>query len=190
MLTDSDIREVLLKKLHNDNSAKHYRIIEELTICDGIARTDVVLANGILHGFEIKSDCDSLERLPNQIACYDKTFDKSTIVIGKKFENKILKYVPNHWGIEVAYVNRFGNISLKKIRSSKVNKNVKATNLLDLLWNPEIKSFLKQHKVRGYSKKDKPGLKELTIEFISFKLLRDYTRETLKTRTGWRDDLQ
>ncbi|MED4868668.1 hypothetical protein, partial [Weizmannia sp. CD-2023] len=64
------------------------------------------------------------------------------------------------------------------------------TNLLDLLWNPELKSYLKENNIRGYSNKDRAGLKELAIKNIPFKELRDYTRETLKTRPGWREDLQ
>lgn len=189
MLTDYDIRANLLEKIHKENNGKQYRIIEELVICDGIARTDIAVANGILHGYEIKSDHDSLERLSNQISSYDKTFDKNTIVVGQKFSEQIHEYVPEHWGIEVAYLNRFGNISIKRIRPCRINKQVSLTHLLDLLWNPEIKNFLKENKVRGYSKKDRTGLKEMAIENISFKHLKNYTRETLKTRTGWRADL-
>jgi hypothetical protein len=186
MLTDFDIRKKLIEKINKENQGKHYRVIEELVICDGIGRADIVLANGMLHGYEIKSDCDTLDRLANQIECYDKTFDKITIVVGKKFANSIQNYVPKHWGIEIAYMNRFGNISIKRIRAPQKNNHISLNNLLDLLWNPEIKSLLKENKIRGFSKKDRAGLKELAINGISFKDLRDYTRETLKTRVGWR----
>jgi hypothetical protein len=189
MLTDFDIRAKLIEKINKENSGTKYRVIEELVICDGLARADIAVANGILHGYEIKSDHDSLERLSNQIGCYDKTFDKITIVVGTKYADKIQDYVPKHWGIEVAYLNRYENISIKRIRACKVNKQISLTNLLDLLWNPEIKSYLKEYRIRGYSNKDRAGLKEMAINNIPFKNLRDYTRETLKTRTGWREDL-
>lgn len=190
MLTDLDIREKLIEKIHKENREKHYRIIEELAICDGLARADIALANGVLHGYEIKSDHDSLDRLTNQIECYDKTFDKNTIVVGKKYADRIINYIPLHWGIEVAYINRFGNISIKKIRTSKLNKQISLSHLLDLLWNNEIKLYLRENKIRGYSKKDRTELKEMAIENIAYKNLKDYTRETIKTRTGWREDLQ
>lgn len=190
MLTDYDIRIKLIEKIHKENKDKHYRIIEEFVICDGLARTDVALVNGIMHGYEIKSDSDSLERLANQVKCYDSTFDRNTIVVGQKFAGKIHDYVPKHWGIEVAYINRFGNVTIKRLRASKINKGISASNLLDLLWNPEIKSYLKDNKIKGYSNKDKAGLKELVTSYISLKDIRDFTRETLKTRTGWREDLQ
>ncbi|MBT2661904.1 sce7726 family protein [Bacillus sp. ISL-45] len=189
MLTDFDIRAKLIEKIHKENQGKHYRVIEELGICDGLARADIAVANGVLLGYEIKSDHDSLERLPNQVICYDKTFDKNTIIVGEKFADKIHEFVPDYWGIEVAYINRFNHVSLKRIRASRRNQHIVATNLLDLLWTPEIKSFLKQNKVRGYSNKDKAGLKELATSFIPIKDLKEFTRETLKTRTGWREDL-
>lgn len=190
MLTDFDIRLKLIEKIKKENKGKEYRVVEEFVICDGLARTDVALVNGILHGYEIKSDFDSLDRLPNQIICYDSTFDKNTIVVGEKFADKIQKHVPQHWGIEVAYINRFGNITIKRLRTPKSNKNVNVGSLLDLLWNPEIKAYLKEHKIKGYSKMDKAGLKGLVEEFIPLKNVKEYTKHTLKTRTGWREDLQ
>ncbi|EGO6137859.1 sce7726 family protein, partial [Enterococcus faecalis] len=88
-LTDADIREALIQKLKMENTKKSYRIIEEFVICNGEARADVAIVNGIMKGFEIKSDVDSLLRLPNQIEKYDATFDKCTIVVGYKFRKKI-----------------------------------------------------------------------------------------------------
>lgn len=189
VLADYAIRQKLLEKLHKENIGKSYRVIEELNICEGEARADIALANGVMHGFEIKSDLDTLERLPNQTECYDLTFDKVTIVVGNKFADKISEIVPEYWGIEVAYRNRYGNVSLKRIRSSKKNIKVNATKLLDLLWNNELKMLLKENKIKGYSTMKREQLKLTVIENIPVKIISDYTRETLKTRVGWRADL-
>ncbi|WMT19186.1 sce7726 family protein [Parageobacillus toebii] len=189
MLTDFDIRAKLIKRIEKENQNKHYRIIEELSICDGRARADVVVANGFLHGYEIKSDHDTLERLDRQIEWYDMTFDKVTIVVGKKFASNIINLVPEHWGIEVAYLNKFNQVSIKKVRACKKNKNVLGDKLLDLLWNDELKLLLKQNNVKNFSRKPKPELKKMVLESISFSDIRNFTRETLKTRVGWRDSL-
>lgn len=189
MLADYEIRERVLTKLHMDNRKKSYRIIEEFVICSGEVRVDIALANGHMHGYEIKSDLDTLERLPKQIECYDTTFDKSTIIVGEKFQDKIKEYVPKHWGIEVAYLNKFGNVSLKRIRKSESNKAVEYRRLLELLWNKELKWILKDNKIKGYSTSKRKELLQAVIENIPFKLAKDYTRETLKTREGWRIDL-
>jgi hypothetical protein len=185
-LTDADIREALIQKLRMENSKKDYRIIEEFVICDGEARADVAVVNGVMKGFEIKSDVDSLLRLPNQIERYDATFDKCTIVVGMKFEKKIEALVPEHWGILCAYRNRLGNVSLKSIRSASFNKNVTNKALMDLIWSSEIKAFLKQNEVRGYSNKNKFQLIELVNANFKLSIVKNFTRETLKTRQDWR----
>lgn len=189
MLTDKQIREKFLEKAIKDNRDKSFRIVEELVLCDGLARADVALINGKLHGYEIKSDMDSLERLSNQKIYYDLTFEKSTIIIGKKFENKIFDFIPEHWGVILAYENKFGNITFKKMRSAKSNRTTLSDGLLDLLWNDEIKSLLRSNNIKGYSNKPKNYLKELVQTNIQYRELLDYAKTTLKTRTGWRADL-
>ncbi|WP_088815487.1 MULTISPECIES: sce7726 family protein [Listeria] len=189
MLTDSMIRDELIKVIRKENDKKQFRVIEELSICDGAARADVAVVNGLLHGYEIKSDHDTLERLPNQIVNYELTFEKTTIVVGKKFESKILEIVPVNWGVSVAYLNKFGAISIKKIRSAKNNKAVSTDKLLDLLWSKEIKLLLKENKIKGYSNLPKNELASLTKQCVPRKEILEYTRNILKTRVGWRADL-
>lgn len=185
-LTDIDIRTALVDKLVRENETKEYRILEELVICDGKARADVAIANGLFKGYEIKSDVDTLDRLDNQIKMYDETFDKCIIVVGKKFEDKIEMYIPEHWGIMCAYENKFGNVSLKPIRSATFNKKITYGGLTDLLWNNELRLLMKNNKIRGYSNKTKPELVEMVEANIDFTNLKKYTRETLKYRKDWR----
>ncbi|NFD76931.1 sce7726 family protein [Clostridium botulinum] len=189
MLNDKDIRNKLIDKLNKKNSGHEFRIINELGICDGDARVDIALANGRLCGYEIKSDMDTLERLPGQIVAYNKTFDKITIVIGTKFENKIKNYVPEFWGIEVAYINKFGNVSIKRLRAAKVNKNIESKALLELLWKEEIKELLLRYGNKGLYNKNKRKLRDIAIETIPLKDIKDFARETIKFRKGWRVDL-
>lgn len=57
VLGDSDIRPVLRSRLRlkhaNDTDTV---VIEELGLCRGQVRVDVSVVNGLLHGYEIKSD--------------------------------------------------------------------------------------------------------------------------------------
>lgn len=189
MLNDKKIREVLIEKLNRVNLGHEFRIINELGICDGNARVDIALANGRLCGYEIKSDMDTLERLPGQVEAYNKTFDKITIVVGNKFKDRIENYVPEFWGIEVAYINKFGNISIKKLRSAKPNKNIESKALLELLWREELKILLLNHGIKGISNINKRKLRDIAIETIPLKDIKSFTLETIKSREGWRFDL-
>ena len=72
MLKDYDIRQALIKQIKKENQRhtdSSFRIIEELSVCDGDARVDIAVANGRLCGYGIKSDFDTFDRLPNQIYC-------------------------------------------------------------------------------------------------------------------------
>lgn len=188
MLKDIDIRVALTKKLLKENEGHHFRLINELAVCDGDARVDIAVANGRLCGYEIKSDKDTLERLPNQMNAYNRTFDKVVIVVGEKYQEKVLEEIPDWWGIQVAYRNRCNNISFKIIRSAKINNAVDARAVLELLWRDEIFKLLKNKGVKGISNKHRRKLRDIATDTIPLKELKEYTRETLKVREGWRAD--
>lgn len=185
MLKDIDIRQMLIAELKEKNCKHEYRIIEELVVCDGEARVDVAVANGSLCGYEIKSDVDTLDRLAVQQKCYDKTFDTIFIVVGKKFEKKIEKFIPDYWGIYVVSESENG-FKIRKKRNAKTNKNIEMEALLELLWKDEIVCLLKAAGIKGISGKNRRILRKIAIEKISKKDIKNYTRETLKHRENWR----
>lgn len=188
MLNDKEIRDTLLLQIKKENLKHECRIINEMGICNGDARVDIAVANGRLCGYEIKSDIDTLDRLSNQIDAYNKTFDKITIVVGRKYENKIVSIVPAFWGIKVAYNNKFDKVSIKNIRSAKINRNTNVNSLLELLWKDELYKFLKDNGIKGISKKNVKQLRDIALETISPKLIKEYTLDIIKHRENWRVD--
>ena len=186
LLKDNDIRVTLIDELNRINAQHDFRIIEELAVCDGEARVDVAVANGKLCGYEIKSDADTLERLALQQRCYDKTFDMVFIVVGEKFKDRIEEYVPNYWGIYIAS-ECAGRCKITKKRTARVNKNIEANSLMELLWKEEIITLLRNAKIKGVSGKNRRLLRQMAIDNFSLKEIRDYTREIIKSRENWRD---
>ena len=73
---DLIIREALRIKIQDDHKTDPALIIEELGVNHGSARADIAAVNGILHCYEIKSDRDTLLRLPGQIKAYNAVFDQ------------------------------------------------------------------------------------------------------------------
>src|SRR5258708_36353109 len=97
-LCDRDIRTHLLahlRTLHPTDTA----IIEELGLCHGDARAGIAVVNGVLHGFEIKSERDSLERLAHQVDAYGRAFGYATLVTCEKHLAEARARVPRWWGI-------------------------------------------------------------------------------------------
>lgn len=185
-LKDNDIRIPLIKMLIAQNEGHDYRIIPEMAVCDGLSRVDIAVANGKLCGYEIKSDADTLERLDSQQKYYNQTFDKVYIVVGKKYANIISDYIPDWWGIYIAYYNKQCNVYFKEKKRGKLNRNICANALLELLWKNELECLLKAHGCKGLSNKNRRVLRQLALEHISLEDIRNYTIESLKKRQEWR----
>ena len=70
-------------------------MVDELGVCRGQVRIDVAVVNGRFHGYEIKSDRDSLRRLDGQVDLYSKVLDRATIVVGDRHFTEALNTVLN-----------------------------------------------------------------------------------------------
>ena len=104
---DALIRQALTDELNNRKSGKTSRIVQELGVWHGVARIDIALIDSHLHGFEIKSDRDTLDRLlNNQMEVYNAVFDRVTLVVGGHLFIEAFKLIPEWWGLEVARLVR------------------------------------------------------------------------------------
>ena len=133
-LSDAEIRPALRSKILGDYGEEQDTVlIEELGICRGQVRVDMALVNGHLHGFEIKSDRDSLKRLGAQAEIYTKVFDRMTIVAGKRHLDGVLKCLPPWWGV-LKVVQGANGIRFKSHRKGRRNPNRDSRTLVELLW--------------------------------------------------------
>ena len=90
-ISDLDIRPALYTMLRQSHAGEAQTVfIQELGICQGLARIDIAVVNKVLHGYEIKSDRDSLRRLPSQVEMYSKVVDKATIVVGYRPPGEVI----------------------------------------------------------------------------------------------------
>ena len=104
MLKDLDIRTALHATEINRLCAADpsSRVVDELGIFEGACRMDVAVINGELHGYEIKSALDTLDRLPSQQSYYNQVFDRITLVADGCHIKKAMEIVPPSWGLIVA----------------------------------------------------------------------------------------
>ena len=143
-LGDPEIRQGLRALLRKRNSGKPQTVfIEELGISQGRARIDLAVVNGQLHGYEIKSDRDTLRRLPDQVEFYGRVVDKATLVVGDRHfaESSIL--VPEWWGILRVESSARGP-QFKSIRRGRRNPQVEARSLVELLWRDDAIDLLEK----------------------------------------------
>ncbi len=140
-----------------------------------------------MHGYEIKSDADTLERLPMQAELYNKVLDKLTLVVGETHLNSAEEMIPKWWGIKVVSKAK-GKTKIFTHRKEKNNKDVDALSVSELLWKQEVVDILIE---KGHEKKifkhSKEILYNLLVEECSLQEIKDITRTILKNRINWRD---
>jgi hypothetical protein len=187
--TDKLIRTALkeeLGKTHKEDPEA--RIIEEMGITHGAARVDVAVVNGSIHGYELKSDLDTLRRLPDQMEIYNSVLDQVTLVVGKQHLHEAINAVPDWWGITIAKVAVLGGVvSFCHIRESGNNPHQDSAAIASLLWRDEALELLKEAgHAEGVRSKPRKVLYERLAEVMDQTTLRAKVRERLSARTTWR----
>lgn len=104
------INEIL--KNHDENHA----ILTELCVKD--SQADLVIVNGTTTVYEIKTELDTLARLPKQLDDYTSVFDKIYVITNKKYLKQVRLLIDQkHKGVGICLLNQDG--TLTKIRESK-----------------------------------------------------------------------
>ncbi|MGN7942669.1 sce7726 family protein [Metabacillus sp. 22489] len=187
-LRDNDLRNALLKDLYSRYSKdKGTKIVNEMGVIHGQSRVDVAVINGILHGYEIKSESDNLLRLPSQITDYSKVFDRMTIVVQRKHLEEVRAMIPKWWGIILVTKSK-DNINLRELRKGRENSSVDPLALSRLLWREEALEILKQRSLhKGLLSKPRNVLYNKLCDSVSLNELKIMVNQRLKKRVGWRD---
>ncbi len=180
---DPDIRSVLMSELSQQFSDPSHDLILEEFGCKA-ARIDVAVVNGSLHGFEIKSDSDSLARLVGQIEQYSRIFDFVTLICGRKLFPAARKIVPPWWGLRLARIEE-GVVSLTKIRRPRQNASQDKAALARMLWKNEALRCLRRNGHTGVNSRNSAEQiwNEASVR-LGVKTLADEARAAIKARGG------
>lgn len=185
---DKDIRSLLLKEIVKKQeyvSDPTCIVVHEMDVCFGCARIDIAVINDRMHGYEIKSERDNLERLPFQIEFYNKAFDTITLVVSENHCAKAAKIIPKWWGLYCAIKDR-REPSLQVIRHPSRNSRVEALTLAQILWKEELRELLTVNGVtKGVKNKTRYELGEMAAKEVGYSELASFVRNKLKNR-DWR----
>jgi hypothetical protein len=186
-MRDYDIRTALKHELEAANAREPDTLIkDEVGLCKGAVRVDIAVVNGTFNGYEIKSERDTLERLPAQEEAYSKTFDTVTIVTSGRYINKVIEKIPAWWGITRAL--KIGRrVCFQIIRQPERNPKIDPLSLVQLLWRDEALTVLKERGLaEGMLSKPRRDLWQKIVDNLSVEELRKVVRERLKARENWR----
>ncbi len=195
--TNDKIIRIALRYVLNKDS-RGYRlesghpseIFEEFGVRHGTARIDLAIINGVMHGYEIKSDRDTLKRLPEQINEFNKVFDKLTLVVGKHHLYHAINIIPDWWGITIAKIDTNHKIYFQTIREAEDNPDQIGISIAQLLWRQEALQILEeQNKAKGVRSKPREIIYQKLANVLDVNDLKEKVRHTLLvSRRGWRSD--
>ena len=180
---DSEIRKVLLADLKQKYSDTEHDLIVEEFGCKS-ARADVAVINGSLHAYEIKSDSDSLDRLPSQMDAYEGVFEYVTLVCGHRLLDHAKSVIPIWWGLQRAE-NKNGSVQLKELRAPRLNPCQDTLALARMLWKTEALSCLRKHGHKVVTSRHSAiEVSQAVADRISVSVLTDEVRQAIKARGG------
>lgn len=186
-MNDAQLREAVKRKL----LARYGRepdalVFEELGLRHGSGRIDLAVVDGIIRGFELKSDLDNLNRLPHQIQIYNSVLDKVTLIVGCRHMNACMALVPDWWGVKRAIVGARGGIKFCDVRRGRTNPCVDPLAVAKLLWRGEALSFLVElGQDAGVRSKPRLALYERLVQVVELAEIRQRVCDRMKDREKW-----
>jgi hypothetical protein len=164
-------------------------VVDELGLNNGSVRADIAVLNGKFVGYEIKADKDNLLRLASQVAAYSEIFEKAFIITGNKHLDKVLKMIPEWWGIYLVEPGLDKMYEFSNIRSAELNTQRNAVSIARLLWKSELLAIFElelNRKVGLHWSKER--LNQLLAEVLDIDTLGKIALRILKNRKGWKTD--
>ncbi|MDR6218880.1 sce7726 family protein [Deinococcus soli (ex Cha et al. 2016)] len=184
VMSDVPIRAALDARLRR-RAAPDSLIIHEFGVYAGMHRVDVATLGEQLCGFEIKSDGDTLKRLPEQVRAYGMLFDRMTLVVGERHHDAALKLIPPWWGVIRAQA-RPRSVTLVQERRGRLNRGVLPGALVSLLWRGQALALLESRGLaRGLRGAGRTALWDALTEHLSVTELQVEARAAIRAQRAW-----
>ena len=168
VVTSGMIRDGLRARLLSEHEGREdVVLVGELGLCQGKGRIDLAAVGDYLWGYEIKSDADSLRRLPDQALMYGRVFDRVTLVCGKRHIGPALEVVPGWWGVLRVGMSG-GKVVFRSVRKGGRNVGRDARALAEFIWRDDAVALLEERDaVRGLRKKARAYLWDRLSEVMT-----------------------
>lgn len=179
---DAMIRKAIRQRLASAHDGEDAVIMDELRVDRGSARVDVAIVNGLIDGFEIKSDRDNLDRLERQAMLYGQIADRMTLVVGERHYDEAATLVPEWWGVTLARPHG-ETCKLRRIRSGRRNRSQNAEALVNMLERDELVTLLSIHSLgKGASRQIYAELARTATCGIKAAEISTFVKRVLKVR--------
>lgn len=168
-MNDAEIRLALINWL-NQKKIKPQKILNEVTISDGLARPDIIAIYSYSHCYEIKGNNDQIQRIAKQLTHYQASFKKNTLVTTQKHLKKAIELLPDFWGIIIA-IHTNETINFKYIRKASHNPFYRKDIASKILWKTEMQYLLESKDISFRSSSTRNDLIDLIYDsYTSYEL--------------------
>jgi hypothetical protein len=186
---DVEIRAALHRKMFDRYKPRHdVLVIDELGLAHAKSRIDIAVINGCIHGYEIKSQKDTLTRFGVQLDTYRRTLSKLTFVCATKHITRVAAEAPEWCGIIEVRPGLRGGIHFSTLRRASRNPELEPEMLAHLLWRDEAASILAGEGVAPRElRKPRRKLYEMIADRMTPKALTHSIKAVMVQRSTWRD---
>ncbi|MBI5430732.1 MAG: sce7726 family protein [Nitrosomonadales bacterium] len=186
--SDTEIRKAFhAQKLKDYHNCQNTIVIDELGLIHGRNRIDIAVFNGCLHGYEIKSAKDNLERFPDQLSVYRECLEKLTFVVAPNHLEVVFSMSPQWCGVLLAEKGPRGGISFSTIRRAQKNPEINLVSFAHLLWKNEAIELLGKLGIeRDKQKVSRSELYKQLTQLVSIDELSVWVKEQFMKRETWR----
>lgn len=180
-MSESIVRAAL--RLHAMSSvAGAEGTLDELWVPRSNERADIAVIGRWMDGFEIKTERDTLKRLPRQMVAYGRLFDRCTAVLDERHRPKAEMILPEWWGITTVTVD--DAVTFTVVRKASSNPSVDPEILVRLLWRDEAFDALVAIGRAPDVRTTRSRLWADLLRFASLTQLRAVVRDALLSRTA------
>lgn len=183
---DVDVRAALTDAIAAQHPTGPYMLVPEVDIRWSVpARIDVLLVADRINAFEIKSDADSLTRLPRQVESYSMIAERATLVVGARHHRAAAQLVPDWWSVWLA-TRGDDTVTIRQVRRGRLNPDVNPVAVTSFLDRVALVEVLR---ARGHAR-----LSYLSVDQLRMAAARelgtrgtlDYARSHMMARHDWR----
>ena len=187
-------KEQSIRRAFRSRHLRHYAVrddvlvIDELGLAHARSRIDLAVFNGHLHGYEIKSAGDTLDRLDRQLKVYCEALQKLTLIVANRHLDAAMDMIPKWCGVIELVEGPRGGMSFNSHRRAHVNEEINPFMMAHLLWREEVQALLKQ---RGASAAEvrapRKDLYKLLVDAVPTDQLATSIKQAMLSRKNWRD---
>lgn len=178
-MTELAVRTALRDHLLSSGAAGS-EAVDEFWVPRSNERADIALINSHLAGFEIKTERDTLSRLPRQAEAYGRIFDRCTAVVASRHTGVATEMLPPWWGIVEVSVN--GHVGFTQQRTARANPGIDREILVRLLWREEVAAALGTLRIETLPRASRSAMWAALLDATDLANLGDIVRRALLAR--------